>query len=141
MTALTKGRIPVLWIGFSQENCLLTQIGRSKACDMQSGSRSSKKLLASSLTQALSCGWRKDACEPQISAAEVSDTGMGLCGAQAPPRWHWSGFPVAGLQEEKAALYSCWENPWLESLEAQRNTKNSGVPSLSSASMGAARTL
>lgn len=106
MTALTKGRIPVLWIGFSQKRELPVDTGRSKACDMQSGSRSSKKLLASSLTQALSCGWRKDAYEPQISAAEVSDTGMGLCGAQAPPRWHWSGFPVAGLQEEKAALYS-----------------------------------
>lgn len=58
------------------------------------GSRGSKKLLlASSQTQAFSHGWRNEAYEPQLNAAEVYDAGTPLLVAQAPPRWHWSGFP------------------------------------------------
>lgn len=78
--ALTRGRTPVLWTGVFHRTGNGTSSGRgkSKASDLQRGSRSSKKLLASSQTQALSHGWRNEAYKPQLSAAEVYDTGTGL---------------------------------------------------------------
>lgn len=66
-----KGEFLCSGYGFhSRERELHVHTDNSKAFDMQRGSRSCKKLLASS------CGWREDAYESQISAAQVSDTGI-----------------------------------------------------------------
>lgn len=61
--ALTRRGTPVLGLGFF----------------CRTGSRGSKKLLlASSQTQAFSHGWRSEAYEPQLNAAEVYDAGTAL---------------------------------------------------------------